>query len=106
VHAALRAGALPSSAGLSNAGGALTLHAESRSYDTLSFGSDQWPQGTLANVNVPGGGTSIAIQYTIARVAVGGTVVASDGTTPVPGARVSVRSRPLGTVATVAVGAG
>jgi hypothetical protein len=104
VRAVLRAGPLPSGGGTSNAAGAFTLHAEAKSYDTLSFGSDSWPQGTLANVTVPSGGTSIAIQYTIARVAVGGTVVASDGTTPVAGARVTVRSRPLGTIATVNVG--
>lgn len=103
VNAVLRAGALPSSAAKSDATGALTLHAEPGTYN-LAFGSDTWPQGTLDGVVVPAGGTSLAIQYTVPRAAVGGSVVASDGTTAVANARVSISSRPLGTIATVTVG--
>jgi hypothetical protein len=103
VNAVLRAGPLPSSAARSDATGALTLHAEPGTYN-LSFGSDAWPQGTLDGVVVPAGGTTLAVQYTIARVAVGGSVVASDGTTAVANARVTISSRSLGTIATVTVG--
>lgn len=103
VRVVLRAGALPSGPGVSDGSGAFALHAERGSY-TLSFGSDAWPQASLGGVVVPAGGVSVGIQYTVARVAVGGTVVASDGTTPVGGARVTIRSRPLGAVASVTVG--
>ncbi|HEX6837742.1 MAG TPA: hypothetical protein VF334_14280 [Polyangia bacterium] len=105
AHVVLRAGALPSGPGLTSGAGAFTLYAEPGVY-TLSFGADDWPQGSLANVVVPGGGTSIAIAYTTARVAVGGSVVADDGTTPVANARVTITSRPLGPIATVSVGGG
>ncbi|HEX9100890.1 MAG TPA: hypothetical protein VF997_01735, partial [Polyangia bacterium] len=101
----LRAGALPSGPGLTGTSGAFTLFAEPGTY-ALSFGADDWPQGALAGVVVPAGGTSVAIAYTTPRVAVGGSVVADDGTTPVAGARVTVTSRPLGTVANVAIGGG
>ncbi|MGZ3439149.1 MAG: hypothetical protein ACXVDD_06525, partial [Polyangia bacterium] len=105
----LRAGKLPSGPGTTNGAGSFALHAEAATY-ALSFGADDWPQGSLAppdgSVVVPGAGTSLAIAYTIARVAVGGSVVADDGTTPVAGARVTITSRPLGNVADVTVGGG
>lgn len=103
VHVVLRAGALPSGPGTSDATGNFTLHAEPGSY-TLSFGSDGWPEGTLAGVTVPAGGLTIGVQYTVTRAPVAATVVASDGTTPVAGARVTLTSRPLGTVANVSIG--
>ena len=105
AHVVLRDGTLPSGPGLSNASGAFTLYAEPGVY-TLSFDADDWPQAALANVVVPGGGTTVAIAYTTARVAVGGSVVADDGVTPVANARVTITSRPLGPVATVRVGIG
>ncbi|MCU1279873.1 MAG: hypothetical protein JWM53_3419 [bacterium] len=101
----LRAGALPSGPGTSNGAGAFTLHAEPATY-TMSFGADDWPQGSIGGVVVPAGGAGVAIAYTVGRVAVGGKVVADDGTTPVPGARVTITSRPLGNVADVTVGGG
>ncbi|HEY2747290.1 MAG TPA: carboxypeptidase-like regulatory domain-containing protein, partial [Polyangia bacterium] len=104
ANVVLRAGALPSGPGTTNAGGAYTLYAETGAY-TLSFGADDWPQGTLDGVGVPAGGTSIAVAYTIGRVAVGGTVVADDGTTPVAAARVTITSHaPLPSVANVTIG--
>lgn len=105
VKLVLRARALPSGTGVSAADGSYSLHAEPGSY-ALSFGSDAWPQATLAGVAVPGGGVAIAVQYTVARVAVGGKVVASDGATPIGGARVTIVSRPLVAVANVTVGGG
>lgn len=105
AHVVLRAGALPSGPGVADGGGAFTLYAEPGTF-TLSFGADDWPEGSLAGVVVPAGGTSIAVAYTTTRVAVGGSVVADDGATPVAGARVTITSRPLGPVATVRVGGG
>ena len=81
AHVVLRAGALPSGPGLSSGAGAFSLAAEPGTY-TLSFDADDWPQATLAGVVVPAGGTALAIAYTVARVAVGGSVVADDGVTP------------------------
>ncbi len=99
----LRAGALPSGPGVSDTAGAFTLWAEPATY-AMSFGADDWPQGSLDGVVVPAGGASVSIAYTVARFAVGGSVVGDDGTTPVSGARVTITSRPLGDVADVVVG--
>ena len=93
IAAVLRAKQLPSGSGKSNAAGAFSLHAEKGTYNTLSFGSDDWPQASCADVVIPQGGTTLAIQYNVARVAVGGSVVASDGTTPVPNARDTIMHR-------------
>ncbi len=101
----LRAGLLPSGTGVADVSGAFTLHAEPAGSYVLSFGADGWPQGTLAGVTVPPSGTSVSIAYTVGRVAVGGSVVGSDGA-PVPNARVTITSRPLGSVASVVVGGG
>ena len=101
----LRAGALPSGTGTTSGAGAFTLHAEPTTY-TMSFGTDAWPQGSIGGVVVPAGGASVAIAYTIGRVAVGGSVVADDGTTAIAGARVTIVSRPLGNLANVTVGGG
>ena len=103
ANVVLRAGALPSGPGTTNGAGAFTLYAETGSY-TLSFGADAWPQGSLPAVTVPAGGGAIAVAYTIARVAVGGSVVGDDGVTPVAGARVTITSQPLAHVADVTVG--
>lgn len=103
VRVVLRAGALPSGPGSSNAAGAFALHAEAGSY-TLAFGSDSWPQASLPGVTVPPGGGSFTVQYTVSRVAVGGTVLASDGKTKLANARVTVVSRSLGAVANVVLG--
>src|SRR5205823_6535223 len=101
----LRAGALPSGPGTSNGAGAFTLYAEPATY-TMSFGAPDWPEGSVSGVVVPAGGTSASIAYTVARVAVGGSVVGDDGTTPVGNARITLVSRPLANVADVAVGGG
>jgi hypothetical protein len=104
AHVVLRAGALPSSTGISDAGGAWSLYAEPATY-ALSFDAPDWPQATLGNVVVPAGGGSIAIAYTTSRTAVGGSVTNDDGT-PAAMARVTITSQPLGNVATVSVGGG
>jgi hypothetical protein len=100
----LRAGALPSSTGVSAAGGAWSLYAEPATY-ALTFDAPDWPQATLGNVVVPAAGTSIAIAYTTSRTAVGGSVTNDDGTAASM-ARVTITSQPLGNVATVSVGGG
>ncbi len=106
ANVVLRAGALPSGPGTTNGSGAFSLYAEAGAY-TLSFGADDWPQGSLDGVTVPAGGTSVAVAYTVARVAVGGGVVGDDGATPVAGARVTITSHaPLPSVANVSVGGG
>jgi hypothetical protein len=106
ANVVLRAGALPSGPGTTSAAGAFTLYAEPGAY-TMSFGAADWPQGSLDGVSVPAGGTSVAVAYTIARVAVGGSVVGDDGTTPVAGARVTITSHaPLANVANVSIGGG
>ncbi|HXU68448.1 MAG TPA: hypothetical protein VN947_03925 [Polyangia bacterium] len=101
ANVVLRAGALPSGPGLTDGSGAFTLWAEAGAY-TLSFGAGDWPQGSLDNVSVAAG-ASVAIAYTIGRVAVGGSVVADDGTTPVAGARVTITSHALAAVADVSI---
>ena len=104
AHVVLRAGALPSSTGISDAGGAWSLYAETGTY-ALSFDAPDWPQATLGNVVVPAAGTNLAIAYTTSRTAVGGSVTNDDGT-PSAMARVTITSQPLGNVATVSVGGG
>ena len=104
AHVVLRAGALPSSTGISDATGAWSLYAEAATY-ALSFDAPDWPQATLANVVVPAAGTSLAIAYTTSRTAVGGSVTNDDGTAAAM-ARVTITSQPLGNVATVSVGGG
>lgn len=102
AHVVLRNGSLPSSTGVSDAGGAFALYAEAGSY-ALSFDASDWPQATLGGVVVPGAGTSLAIAYTTSRVAVGGSVTYDNGAIA-DSARVTITSRPLGNVATVSVG--
>jgi hypothetical protein len=103
AHVTMRVGDLPSGVGQADASGAFTLHAEPATY-TLSFGAHDWPEATREGVDVPAAGTSMTIAYTVGRVAVGGSVVASNGTTPIPGARVTITSHPLGDIATVGIG--
>jgi hypothetical protein len=99
----LRAGTLPSSVGTSASDGTFTLHAEPQTF-ALSVGADDWPIATVGNVAVPATGTSIAIAYNVARYTVAGKVTRADGTTLVAGARVTIASRPLGTIGSITVG--
>jgi hypothetical protein len=89
ANVVLHAGAQPSTLGTSDAAGAFALRAGAGSGYTMTFGAPEFPEGAVENVPVPPTGP-IKIQYTIGRVPVGGTVVASDGTTPVPNARVTI----------------
>jgi hypothetical protein len=104
VEVFLRAGALPSGTGLTAAAGTFTLRAEAATY-TLTATAADWPSASLAGVVVPSGGVSVAVAYDVARFAVGGSVLGSDGN-PVAGARVTITSQPLGTVANVSIGGG
>jgi hypothetical protein len=105
VRLVLRAGLLPSGVGASASDGTFALRAQAGSY-ALQSGAPGWAELALDGVAIAPGGTTLAASYLVGRLAAGGRVVASDGTTPVGGARVRVRSAPLAGVATVAVGVG
>jgi hypothetical protein len=98
----LRAGKLPSGAGLSASDGSYTLRAQPGSH-LASIGAEGWPELTVPSVSVPGGGTSLDVKYLVSRVTVSARVVSSGGAA-VAGARVSLRSVSLPGVATVTVG--
>lgn len=88
----LRAGLLPSGLGQSAGDGSFSLRAEALATPyQLGVSSDGWPTLTLDNVTVPSAGLSIAIAYSVPRVAVSGTVVGSSGGA-VAGARVTIES--------------
>ena len=65
ANVVLRAGALPSGPGTTNAGGAFTLLRRAGHATRSRSARPTGPQGTLDNVVVPAGGTSVAIAYTI-----------------------------------------
>jgi hypothetical protein len=101
----LRNGLLPSGTGASAADGSWSLRAQPGSY-VASLGADGWPELSWSGVTVPAGPLTLDVKYTVARVAVGAKVVASDGTTAVAGARVTLRSPLLAAAATVDHGSG
>jgi hypothetical protein len=103
VRLVLRNGKLPSGVGLSASDGSYSLHAEPGSY-VAQVGADGWPELSLSGVSVPQAALSLDVKYLVSRVAVTGKVLASDGTTAVGGARVTIRSPQLSGVATVNVG--
>ncbi len=101
----LRAGEVPSTVGVSDGGGAFALRAAAGTAD-LAVQADGWPDVAAPSLAVHDG-CSYAVAYTVARAAVTGKVVASDGTSGMGGARVTIRSaQAIAKVATVAVDGG
>jgi hypothetical protein len=103
VRLVLRNGNLPSGIGLSASDGSYSLQAQPGSY-VAQVGADGWPELSLPGVSVPSAALSLNVKYLTARVALTGKVLASNGTTAVGGARVTIRSPQLSGVATVNVG--
>ena len=88
----LRAGLLPSGLGTSASDGSFSLRAEALSTPyQLGVSSDGWPTLTLDNVTVPSAGLNLAIVYSVARVAVSGSVLTS-GNSALAGARITIES--------------
>jgi hypothetical protein len=99
----LRSGQLPSGIGLSVVDGSYSLRAEPGDYVAF-IAADGWPEISLPSVTVQKSALSLDVQYLVTRVAVNAKVVASDGTTAVAGARITIKSPLLSAAATVNVG--
>lgn len=99
----LRAGPLTSGIGVSDAPGGWRLQAAPGVYEMVVEARD-WPTLTVPSLAI-GTGSNFQLDYRQSRVTVRGSVVAADGSTPLGGARVTVRSpAPLGQVATLRIG--
>jgi hypothetical protein len=96
----LRSGILPSGLGVTATDGSFSLRAEPAGDYALLVGADGWPELLLPGL-VVAGPLTLAVRHQLGRAAVSAKVVASDGKTPVGGARVSLRSPYLDGAATV-----
>jgi hypothetical protein len=92
----LRSGKLPSGTGISDGSGSFTLRAQPGDY-IASIGVDGWPEVTVPSLTVP---STLSVQYVATLLNVSAKVLAFDGS-PVSGARVTLRSPSLPSVATV-----
>lgn len=98
----LRAGPLTSGIGVSDATGGWRLQAAPGVYELIVEASG-WPTLTVPSLAV-GTGSNFQIEYRLSRVTVRGNLVAADGSTPLAGARVTVRSpTTVGQVATLRI---
>lgn len=83
-------GSLPSGVGITDGKGAFALHAAPGMYAaTVEAAAHPDVRGPVTNFGKPG---TLEVAYQKGLFAIGGTVLGSDGKTPVVGARVSVRS--------------
>jgi hypothetical protein len=98
----LRAGKLPSGSGVSASDGSYLLRAQTGSY-VAAVGADGWPELAISPVTVPAAAQTMDVKYLVSRVQVAAKVVASSGAA-VAGARVTLRSSSLPSLATVTVG--